>query len=897
MDVQAGTTYTVTTLSDVTDADDGVLSLREAVDLANASGDGSPDTIIFQSGLTGSVRLGGTLFITDDVTIDGDTNGDSRADIIITGDANGDDTVVNGVTVIHGADYTATASDNSRLIYSSANILTLDSLTLTGGRHGADGGAVNSTGNVTLNDTTVAGNFSAAGGGGVTANNIEATNSTFSDNQASYGGGLYAGSSISLTNSTVSGNSSARDGGGILSLNTVSLTSSTVAFNSADMNGGGISADHLSMFNSTVTGNRAALTSGGMLVSTVTLTNSILLGNSAPDYADMMYYQYLDFFGGNVLFDHVWSGYSTTVNAVASEIFRDVVDIGGGVMAGVLSDNGGPVRTVALNTAITNPALDASNSSAPATDATGHVRVDVAEIDNINGGAADLGAAEGVVQPLSAVTGTLTAAELAVNASAVGQVSATGGSGSLAFSLTDDANGRFAIDSEGNVTVADGLLLDYEQNASHDIKIKVEDQNGGSNETTLTVTITDVSPENITGDSRANFFMGGAGNDTMSGGGGNDTLSGSLGDDTYIDPVGDTIDEGKASGIDLVRSSASFTLDAIAYVENLTLTGSANIGGAGNGGANVLTGNDGNNRLSGLGGADTLIGGIGNDVYVNPTGATIREFANQGADTVESSQTFSLSGVQHVENLTLTGSANANALGNSYDNILTGNAGANRFRGGGGADTMIGGAGNDTYIDPTGATITEAVNGGTDTVESSTTFSISGRFQVENLILTGTGNINATGNSYANVLTGTSGDNRLRGQEGSDTLDGGAGNDIFVYGTVVDSTGSSRDHILSINLNQDKFDFHIVPASIAAAVTTGALNEASFNTDLAAAIGTAQLGAGSAVLFHADAGDLSSAGQHFLIVDANNTAGYQAGQDYVVQLSNVTGTLTLDDFV
>ena len=48
---------------------------------------------------------------------------------------------------------------------------------------------------------------------------------------------------------------------------------------------------------------------------------------------------------------------------------------------------------------------------------------------------------------------------------------------------------------------------------------------------------------------------------------------------------------------------------------------------------------------------------------------------------------------------------------------------------------------------------------------------------VENLTLTGDGNINGTGNSAANVITGNAGDNVLKGGSGNDTIYGEAGND------------------------------------------------------------------------------------------------------------------------
>ncbi|MDB5506698.1 MAG: Hemolysin-type calcium binding domain protein [Devosia sp.] len=130
-----------------------------------------------------------------------------------------------------------------------------------------------------------------------------------------------------------------------------------------------------------------------------------------------------------------------------------------------------------------------------------------------------------------------------------------------------------------------------------------------------------------TGNARANTLIGNVGNNTLIGGLGIDMLLGGAGNDTYVvDNSGDrafetttmasTIDAG---GIDTVQSAVSYNLDFTAglrFVENLTLTGAANVSGTGNARANTMIGNTGNNTLNGGLGIDTLLGGAGNDTFV-----------------------------------------------------------------------------------------------------------------------------------------------------------------------------------------------------------------------------------------------------------------------------------------
>ncbi len=295
------------------------------------------------------------------------------------------------------------------------------------------------------------------------------------------------------------------------------------------------------------------------------------------------------------------------------------------------------------------------------------------------------------------------------------------------------------------------------------------------------LTLTGTTNINGTGNTLNNILVGNSGVNTLNGSTGTDTMLGGAGDDIYIvDNVGDIVTEALNEGTDTVQSSVTYNLST--NVENLTLTGSAAINGTGNILNNVLTGNSG---------ANILTGGAGNDTYIVGSGDTVVENANEGTEIVQSSVTFTLPA--NVENLALTGTSSINGTGNDLNNILTGNSGANTLNGGLGTDTMIGGAGNDTYVvDNTGDVITENLNQGTDTVQSSITYTLGSN--LENLTLTGTSAINGTGNELNNVLTGNSAANILTGNVGNDTLNGGAGADALVGGLgndtyVVDDIG------------------------------------------------------------------------------------------------------------
>ncbi|GLK67892.1 beta strand repeat-containing protein [Hansschlegelia plantiphila] len=308
--------------------------------------------------------------------------------------------------------------------------------------------------------------------------------------------------------------------------------------------------------------------------------------------------------------------------------------------------------------------------------------------------------------------------------------------------------------------------------------------------------------ETITGDSAANFIQGvtggamkvnaGKGADVINDSPSGDSLSGGAGDDRFIDGLGDDRFDGGAdtdtveivfgspTTVDLRLTSAQNTgvgRDTFISIENLT--GSSTV-------SDTFTGNDADNVLNGGGrppgpaGHDVFAGGGGDDTYIiGQSTDVVTEAANAGTDTVKCDDSYTLP--DNVENLILLNDAydGSTATGNALANQITGNVFANVIDGKAGADTMAGGGGADTYtVDNAGDKVVEANVAGPDLVNSSVTFALAGQY-VEDLTLTGSGNINGTGNSLKNHIIGNSGNNVIDGGTDADTMDGGAGNDTY----------------------------------------------------------------------------------------------------------------------
>lgn len=162
------------------------------------------------------------------------------------------------------------------------------------------------------------------------------------------------------------------------------------------------------------------------------------------------------------------------------------------------------------------------------------------------------------------------------------------------------------------------------------------------------------------GSANADVLVGTAGGDRIDGKGGSDTIDGAGGSDVLFGGLGnDVLDARQGSGRDI---------------------------------------------LDGGGGADTMLGGSGKTIYfVDHKNDVIREYGSDKNDEVRTKISYTLgnskpNGVDNVENLTLLGRGNIGGTGNDLNNLIQGNKGSNILAGGKGNDTLRGKAGADVFV-------------------------------------------------------------------------------------------------------------------------------------------------------------------------------------------------------
>ncbi len=438
-----------------------------------------------------------------------------------------------------------------------------------------------------------------------------------------------------------------------------------------------------------------------------------------------------------------------------------------------------------------NTGANVLDGGAGADTMSGDAGDDTYVVDNV-GDTVTENASAGVDTVQSSITYTLGANVEHLTLTGTAAINGTGNS--LANVLTGNIGANVLAGGAGNDAYVVGTGDSIVENASagtDTVQSSITWTLGSNLESLM---LTGTAAINGTGNTLNNTLIGNSGANVLSGGTGNDTMSGGAGNDTYVVNVtGDVVTELANEGTDTVQSAVTWILGA--NVENLTLTGTTAINGTGNtldnvlignSAANTLTGGAGHDMLDGGAGNDTMVGGTGNDSYiVNATGDIVTEQANEGTDTVLSAVTRTLGA--NLENLTLTGTAAINGTGNALDNVLIGNSAAN---------VLTGAAGNDTYVVGAGDTVTEAASGGTDTVQSSVTWTLGSN--LENLTLTGIAVINGTGNSASNMMAGNSANNTLTGLGGNDTYlySRGGGQD-----TIIDNSGASDSMLFGITIN------------------------------------------------------------------------------------------------
>jgi len=224
------------------------------------------------------------------------------------------------------------------------------------------------------------------------------------------------------------------------------------------------------------------------------------------------------------------------------------------------------------------------------------------------------------------------------------------------------------------------------------------------------------------------------------------------------------------------------------YRYSLRSTTVTNVYGTWN--ADILYGNDlnnkvygykGNDTLYGDGGADLLYGGLGDDSYYIDSLDTITELWGKGQDTVYVDFNYSLG--TNLESLFLLGSSNINATGNWLSNTFRGNAGDNVFDGKGGNDTV-------TFENVTHSINADLSLSAAQVIDGNDTL-----LNIESLVGTIFNDI-LKGNSANNTLDGSSGDDKLTGGIGNDTLIGGDGMDTVVF------LGATEDYVFDF-INND----------------------------------------------------------------------------------------------
>jgi len=262
---------------------------------------------------------------------------------------------------------TESSSAKSRVFYINSSVTaTISDLTISGGNiiFANPGGGICNFGNLTVNNSTISNNSTNDGGGGIySAGTLMVVNTSVSGNYANAGGTgggiLIDSGTATISNSTITGNDAIGQGGGIRNNGTLTVINSTIFGNGGTLvsTGGGIyNGGTLTVSSTTISGNSAFVAGGGIYNSNPVSPGSLTkLGNSIVALNTAQYGP--DIFGsGELILTH-----NDLIGTSSAFVLASPTNlIGLNPMLGPLQNNGGPTKTMALNTA--SPAINAAAS-------------------------------------------------------------------------------------------------------------------------------------------------------------------------------------------------------------------------------------------------------------------------------------------------------------------------------------------------------------------------------------------------------------------------------------------------------------------------------------------------------------------------------------------------------
>jgi hypothetical protein len=337
--------------------------------------------------------------------------------------------------------------------------LTLQETTVSGGLSSTyNGGGVANYGTLTVMHSTIASNtavsycpyeigcYGGRGGGVHSSGPLTVTTSTITGNVAAYGGGVHSSGPLTVTTSTITGNTTygrvlIAGGGGVYSSGPCTVTTSTIMGNAASYGGGVVNRGPCVVTTSTIVGNSTFGGVGGGVVNAGTLTvrTSTITGNTAAAS------------GGGVVNDGTLTMLNSTITGNVAEDGVGVV--GGGVWNAFSYGTLTLARTlVSGNTATTGPEI--ANDGTVLADNHNLFGVDgTAGVEGFTPGATD------IVPPAGTQLADILNPTLAFNGGPTQTHALVPGSPAIDAGGTDcaDATGdSLATDQRGRPRVVDG---------------------------------------------------------------------------------------------------------------------------------------------------------------------------------------------------------------------------------------------------------------------------------------------------------------------------------------------------------------------------------------------------------------------------------------------------------